>query len=174
MRDLVDATGETAILTVYNGQEVICIDKVETSLSVRMTLQAGRRRSPHAGASSKALMAYLPEEEIQAIIRDRGLPKLCANTITDPDELVAELARIREHGYAESHEETDLGAWGIATPIRDRKGDVVAAIGIAGPSSRFTNQLVQHWVVLCRQAAQRISALVNKGVQAEGAEQSRN
>jgi len=177
MRDLVAATGETAILTVYHGQEVTCIDKVETSRSVRMTLQAGTRRSPHAGASSKVLMAYLPEKEIQAIIRDKGLPKLCTYTITDPDELVAELARIRERGYAVSHEETDLGAWGIATPIRDRKGDkgdVVAAIGIAGPGSRFTNQLVQQYVGLCRQAARRISALLNKGVEAKGAEQSRS
>ena len=117
-------------------------------------------------------MAYLPEEEIEAIIRDKGLPKLCTNTITEPDELMAELARIRERGYAESHEETDLGAWGIATPIHDRKGDVVAAIGIAGPGSRFTSQLRQQWVILCQQAAQRISALLNKGVEAEGAEQT--
>jgi IclR family KDG regulon transcriptional repressor len=172
MRDLVVATGETAILTVYHEHEVICIDKVETSHSVRMTLEAGTRRPPHAGASSKILMAYLPEEEIQAIIRDQGLPKVCTNTITDPDELMAELARVRECGYAESREETDLGAWGVATPIRDRNGAVVAAIGIAGPSSRFTNQLVQQYVVLCRQAAQRISALLSRGIEAEGQELS--
>jgi len=128
MHDLVAATGETAILTVYHDQEVICVDKVETSYSVRMTLEVGRRRPPHAGASSKILMAYLPEEEIQAIIRDKGLPKVC---------------KIRACGYAESREETDLGAWGVATPIRGREGEVVAAIGIAGPSSRFTDQLVQ-------------------------------
>lgn len=174
MQDLVAATGETTILTVYHGQEVICIDKVETSHPVRMTLQVGTHRSPHAGASSKVLMAYLPEEELQAIIHNKGLPKLCTNTITDTDELRAELARIRERGYAESHEETDLGAWGIATPIRDRKGDVVAAIGIAGPGSRFTNQLPQQWVALCRQAAQRISALLNKGVEVKGVERSRS
>lgn len=174
MRDLVAATGETVVLTVYQGQEVVCIEKVETSHSVRLTLDVGTRRPPHAGASSKVIMAYLPEEEIQAVICDRGLPKLCTNTITDPDELMAELAGIREHGYAESHEETDLGAWGIATPIRGRNGDVVAAIGIAGPSSRFTDGLTQRYVMLCRQAAQRISALLKKGVEAEGAEQSRS
>jgi len=166
MHDLVAATGETAILTVYHDQEVICVDKVETSYSVRMTLEVGRRRPPHAGASSKILMAYLPEEEIQAIIRDKGLPKVCTNTITDPDELMAELAKIRACGYAESREETDLGAWGVATPIRGREGEVVAAIGIAGPSSRFTDQLVQQYVILCRQAAQRISALLSKGIEA--------
>ncbi len=163
MRDLVAATGETAILTTYHEHEVICIEKVETSHSVRMTLDVGTRRFPHAGASSKALMAYLPEEEIQAIIQDKGLPKLCTNTITDSDELVAELARIQERGYAMSCEETDQGAWGVATPIRGRESEVVAAIGVAGPSSRFTDELLQQYVALCRQAAYRISTLLNAG-----------
>ena len=174
MRDLVAAMGETVVLTVYQSQEVVCVEKVETSHSVRMTLDVGTRRPPHAGASCKVLMAYLPEEEIQAIIRDKGLPKLCSNTITDPEELAAELGRIRERGYAESREETDLGAWGVATPIRGRSGDVVAAIGIAGPGSRFTDELAQRYATLCHQSAQRISVLLNKGGEAEGTEQSRS
>ncbi|MFQ6099805.1 MAG: IclR family transcriptional regulator [Anaerolineae bacterium] len=165
MRDLVAATGETVILTVYQEQEVICIEKVETNYPVRLTLDVGTHRPPHAGASSKVLMAYLPQEEIQVIIRDKGLPKLCINTITDPDELTGELARIRERGYAVSHEETDLGAWGVATPISDWKGNVIAAVGIAGPRSRFDDELVQEYVRLCRQAARRISALLGAGIE---------
>jgi len=160
MEDLVTTTRETAILTVYHQQEVVCIEKVETSHPVRMTLHVGTRRPPHAGASSKVLMAYLPDEEIQAIVQEKGLPRLCVNTITDPDRLREELARIRERGYAESHEETDLGAWGVATPVFDREGRVVAAIGVAGPRSRYTEQRAQEFVALCRQAARRISALI--------------
>ena len=171
MRDLVAATGETVILTAYYGQEVICIDKVETNHSVRMTLEVGTRRPPHAGASCKVLMAYLPGEEIRAIIRDKGLPRLCTNTITDPDELLTELGAIRERGYAHSLEETDLGAWGVATPIRDWRGEVVAAIGVAGPISRLTDQLVQQCVALCRQAAQRISMLLGAGIGSRNEEQ---
>jgi len=164
IQDLVDATGETAILTVYRDHEVICIEKAETRHAVRMTLDVGMRRFPHAGASSKVLMAYLPEEEIQAIIQDKGLPRLCSNTITDPDDLRAEMARIRELGYAESREETDPGAWGIATPIYGHDGHVVAAIGIAGPSSRFTEELVERYVALCCQGARRISALLGSRI----------
>lgn len=161
MRDLVEATNETAILTVYQDQEVVCIDKVETSHPVRMTLDVGTRRHPHAGASSKVLMAYLPQAEISAIIENKGLPKLCTNTITDPEELKCELARIRENEYAESQEETDWGAWGVATPIKDIKGDVVAAVGVAGPRSRFTEGLAGKYVALCSQAAQQISSLIS-------------
>ncbi len=160
MDELVAATGETVILTAYQGLEVVCIERVETDHPVRMTLDVGMRRPPHAGASSKVLMAYLPEEEIQAIIREKGLPRLCVNTITDPEALYAELARIREHGYAESHEETDLGAWGVATPIFDRDGQVVAAIGVAGPRSRYTPERAQEFVRLCWETASRISMLL--------------
>lgn len=168
MQDLVAAAGETAILTVYSEGEVICIEKVESSHPVRMTLDIGTRRPPHAGASCKVLMAYLPQEEIEAIIRQRGLPRLCTNTITDPARLISELARIRERGYAESREETDLGAWGIAAPIRDLRGEVVAAIGIAGPTSRFAPEQVGQYVALCQEAAERISMLLKKGVKSAG------
>jgi DNA-binding IclR family transcriptional regulator len=163
MRDLMDATHETAILTVYHDYEVICIDTVETSQPVRLTLNVGTRRYAHAGASSKVLTAYLPDEEIQAIIRDKGLPRLCTNTITDPDDLMADLARIRKQGYAVSREETDVSAWGVAAPIFGWDSDVVvAAIGIAGPTSRFNNELVKRYAAQCKQSAEQVSELLRQ------------
>lgn len=170
LHDLVAATGEMALLTVYQAQEIICIGKVDTNHAVRLTLDVGTRRPPHAGASSKVLMAYLPEEEIQAIIRDKGLPKLCVNTITDSDKLLAALEVIRERGYAVSHEETDPGAWGVATPVSDWKGNVIAAVGVAGPGLRFSEELVQKYVTYCQQAARRISSSLS----GEGSEPSKN
>ena len=163
MHKLAGETGETTILTVYHDKEVICTDKVETSHHVRLALEVGARRACHAGASSKILMAYLPEEEIQAILRDKGLPKLCTNTITDPEKLKAELARIRERGYAQSLEETDLGAWGVAAPIRDWKGQVVGAIGVAGPTLRYSKEKIRQHAMLCCQAADEISKLSSLG-----------
>ena len=163
MRDLTAETGETALLTVYQAHEVVCVAKVESSHPVRLALDVGVRRPPHAGASSKALMAFLPEEEIEDIVRSQGLPKLCVNTITDRDALNAELARIREQGYAQSVEETDLGAWGVATPIRGWDGEVIAAIGLAGPIPRFGDELAQKYAARCEEAAKRISsALCNE------------
>lgn len=158
MRELADKTGETILLTQYYNGDVVCIDKVETSHSVRLTADIGAVRPPHAGASSKVLMAFLPDAEVQAIIREQGLPRLCDRTITDPVELQHELRIIRERGYAESHEETDRGAWGIATPIRDWRGQVVAALGIAGPTVRFNEQQTKEYVRLLCDAAGRISA----------------
>jgi DNA-binding IclR family transcriptional regulator len=158
MHDLVARTGETALLTVCHDREVVCVEKVESSHSVRLALEVGARRPLHAGASSKVLMAYLPGEEIEQIVREQGLPKLCVNTITDREELSAELDSIRERGYAQSIEETDQGAWGVATPIRDHNDDVIAAIGLAGPSSRFGEDVARRYVACCEEAARRISS----------------
>ncbi len=157
MREIAAATGEMVVLTVHSGQETVCTEVIDARHSVRLALEVGTRRPLHAGASSKILTAYLPEAEVQGAIRDRGLPKLCTNTITDLEELQAELAKIRELGYAQSLEETDPGAWGIATPIFDRGGAMVGAIGIAGPIQRHSEDLARHYVNLCREACQRVS-----------------
>lgn len=164
LRELMAATGESAILTVYQDGEVLCLDKVETTQPVRMTMTIGSRRPAHAGSSSKVLMAYLPRVEVEAIIRHHGLPKLCTNTITDPAALMAELDRIRAQGYARSLEETDLSAWGVAAPVFGwKEGQVVAAVGIAGPTSRYDEQRIEEYLRLCRRAADQISQRLRSG-----------
>jgi DNA-binding IclR family transcriptional regulator len=157
MREIAAATGELVVLTVYSGQEVVCIEKIDARHAVRLALEVGTRRPLHAGASSKVLAAYLPETEGQALLQGGHLPRLCTNTITDPEALAAELATIRAQGFAQSIEETDPGAWGVATPIFDRGGAMVGAIGVAGPIQRYSEELAQHYVTLCREACQKVS-----------------
>jgi DNA-binding IclR family transcriptional regulator len=168
MSDLVATTGETAILSIYHDHEVLIIDKCETSHSVRLKMEIGMRSAPHAGASSKVLLAYLPEEEITAIVTEKGLPKLCTNTITDLYSLKEELEKIRLCGYAFSLEETDHGAWGVATPIFDMNGRVVGAIGIAGPTQRYSKEKLDQFVELCRRQADGISEVLNVGSRSTG------
>jgi DNA-binding IclR family transcriptional regulator len=157
MRQIANATGETVALTVYADQEVLCIEKIEALHSVRLALEVGGRRHVHAGASAKILMAYLSKDEIQNIIKSRGLPKLGSNTITDPDRLLAELKKIQNQGYAVSIEETDPGSWGVSTPIFDKNKEIVAAIGVAGPIQRYSDTLLQQYLSECRKASLEIS-----------------
>jgi IclR family KDG regulon transcriptional repressor len=165
LADLATASGEMAILTVYRAHEVLCIDIAETSHRVALKMKIGVQRAAHAGASSKALIAYLPDEEVMAIVEDKGLPKLCTNTITEVEALNTELARIRERGYADSLEETDPGAWGVATAIRDWKGQVLGAIGLAGPTMRYSVDNVRKYAALCSDYADRISKTLRGGGQ---------
>jgi IclR family KDG regulon transcriptional repressor len=163
MAALVAATSETVVLTAYRDGAVICVDKIESRQSIRLVWDKGALRAPHAGASSKVLMAYLPPDEIQAIINKSGLPSVCVHTITEPEGLLAELAKIRTCGYATSIEETHHNAWGIAAPIRGRDGSVVSALGVAGPTSRFSPERTQECVALCRRAADRVSTVLRRG-----------
>ncbi|MFC2030190.1 IclR family transcriptional regulator [Chloroflexota bacterium] len=157
MEELAKATGEMIVLTVYANHEVVCLARIEARHPVRLQLEVGARRPAHAGASSKILTAFLPEEEVQAIIRERGLPRLCTSTITEPELLAAELAQIRAQGYAQSIEETDSGAWGIATPVFKRGQVVAGSVGVAGPIQRYSDDLAQRYVALCREACHRAS-----------------
>src|SRR5204862_5070630 len=98
----------------------------------------------HAGASQKALLAFLGEEEVGRVATG-SLERLCRATITDPEALHANLAEIRERGWAISFEETIIGVWGVAVPLLDEHDGVVAALGLAGPSARLSpDEVVDH------------------------------
>jgi len=131
-------TGETALLTVVapGGSRGVCLERVETAQPLRLSVQPGRRVPLHAGSSQKALLAFLPEDAIERVL-SQPLERLCERTIVDPSDLRAELAHIRERGWARSVEETNLGVSGIAIPVLSERGGVVCAIGIAGPSARL-------------------------------------
>lgn len=157
MEELQEKTGELVALMIYHNQEMVCIEKIDTEKPLRVAMDVGRHQAPHASSSCRVIMAYLPEAEIQAIIREKGLPKLCKNTITDADELLAELSRVRAQGYAHSHEEVDLDARGLSAPIFDHNGRVIAGLSVVGPMFRFKEDMVAPYSRLVMAAARRIS-----------------
>jgi len=158
LQALCETTGETAILSIRDGNVGICLAMVESSQSVRLTMQVGRRIMLHAGASSKVLWAFLPEPEIRQILAEIELSPVQVNTITDREQLLLELGRIRERGYAVSFEETDAGAMGIAAPVYDHAGQPIAGIGIAAPLSRFPAERVSVMAPAVVDAARALSA----------------
>jgi IclR family KDG regulon transcriptional repressor len=158
LQDLARSTGETAILSVRDGNEGICLEMVESNQPVRLTMCVGKRLMLHAGASAKVLWAFLPEAEVRRILGEIELAALKPNTITDPDEMYQELASIREQGYATSFEETDSEAMGVAAPVYDYTGQTVAGIGIAAPISRIPPAQVPKVAPLVVEAGRRLSA----------------
>jgi len=136
-------SGETALLTVPSATHDagVCLERVETSQPLRLSVQPGRQLPLHAGASQKALLAFMPEEEMEHVL-SRPLQRLCSATITDRDTLQRELEQIRHRGWASSYEETNVGVWGVAVPIVDARRGIVAAVGIAGPSARLSSTRV--------------------------------
>lgn len=136
---LAQETGETVNLIAWADEfTAICIDKRDSARLLQITAKIGARFALHAGAVPKLLLAYSPPERVERYLALRQpLQQFTPHTITDPEELRAELARIRARGYSVSDEDLDLGACAIAAPIFDRRGDVVAGVSIAMPASRF-------------------------------------
>ncbi len=153
LRRLSEATGETALLTVLTPERDrgVCLERVETSQPLRLSVQPGRQLPLHAGASQKALLAFMPEEDIDRVV-SQPLERFCRSTIITAGALRRELAAIRGRGWASSYEETNVGVWGVAVPVLS-SSDVVCAVGIAGPSARLSVQRVRHDVGLVHEAA---------------------
>ncbi|MGH2529518.1 MAG: IclR family transcriptional regulator [Actinomycetota bacterium] len=165
LRRLCHETGETALLTVLSdgNDRSVCLERVESSQPLRLSVEPGRQIPLHAGASQKVLLAYLPPEEINRLLSG-PLERLCRATITDPNELRAELAQIRRRGWASSFEETNLGVWGLAVPILNNHGWVIAGVGLAGPSARLPRARVAEYLPRLRAGATEIAKAL--GVQA--------
>jgi len=157
MQSLLSTTHETVFLTVPYGNKVMCIERLESHLHLKLSFEPGRTMPMHAGASAKVLMAFLDKAKQDRIIREEGLPRFTDNTLTDPDELKANLEAIRAQGYAISNQERDVGARGIAAPISDTRGFVIASLSIAGPQSRITEEKTRAYIELIIAGAQRIT-----------------
>jgi DNA-binding IclR family transcriptional regulator len=153
LRQLSEATGETALLTVLTParDRSVCLERVETSQPLRLSVQPGRQLPLHAGASQKALLAFMPADEIERVTA-QPLERLCTATITSGPALRRELAAIRTRGWSGSYEETNVGVWGVAVPVRSA-ADVICAVGIAGPSPRLSDERVRRDVRLTHEAA---------------------
>jgi len=161
LRRLCRESGETALLTATSEHHDhgVCLERVESPHPLRLSVHTGRLLPLHAGASQKVLLAYLPHEEIDRILSG-SLERVCRATIVDPDELRADLARIRRRGWADSFEETDVGVWGLAVPILDAGGRLVAAVGLAGPSARMSRSRLREHVARLRSGAEDIGRAV--------------
>ena len=138
LEDLVRDSGETGHLAVLDGGEAVYIEKVEARRALRIPSAIGRGYPAHATSLGKLLLAHLDTYASDALISERGLHRFAPNTITDPDRLREELARIRGQGYAVDDEEYEEGLRCIGAPIVGHTGQVVAAIGIGGPVTRVT------------------------------------
>jgi DNA-binding IclR family transcriptional regulator len=137
MRDLAQRTNETSTLSVRVGWRRVYIDQATPARDIKMVIQLGGAYPLHAGASSKALLASLPPEEIQTFFATQRLDPVTDRTMTDPDALAGELELIRARGYAVSSGERQAGAASVAAPVLGRGGHLLAVISVCGPQDRF-------------------------------------
>jgi IclR family transcriptional regulator, acetate operon repressor len=142
------ATNETATLSLRYGWERMYVDQVTPDREVKMTVALGRPFPLHAGGSSKAFLAFLPESEQEEYITQHELSALTDRTIVDPARLRKELRQVRSRGYALSFGERQAGAGSIASPVLDHRDRPVAVISVCGPLERLRDEVDEVATVL--------------------------
>ncbi len=155
--ELHQQTQETISLYILDGCDRVCIERLESPQSVRIVQRIGRRLPLYAGSAGKAMLAFLSAERQEEILQSSRLEPLTPRTITDPAVLRRELKKIREQGCAVSYGEWLVDAAGVSAPIFDQNGEVVAAVVISGPISRFGKEVVARYCVEVKRVAELIS-----------------
>ncbi len=142
---LASVVQETVHLVILDHGEIVYLDKVEKvsdPKSLRMVSRIGMRNYAHSCAVGKVLLASLPDNERDEIIAQKGLPRMTKNTIVSSRELKKHLADVKARGYAMDNEENEEGIRCVASPVKNDRGEVIAAISISGPSVRLTENRI--------------------------------
>lgn len=140
LEDLQSRTEKTIYLTTHIGGKVLYLEEAHQNNRMYTFSITGKTLHMHCTGCGKAMLAFLPKEEIRQIIATHGLPSFTANTITSEEVLYEELAQIRERGYAFDNEEEGIGVKCIAAPILNMQGYPTAAVSISGAASSMQEE----------------------------------
>ena len=137
LQQLVDEIEETCNIGVLDGLQFVYLERVECRWSLRVHLEAGSRVPAHCTSGGKIMLAHLEPNLRARLLRSAELKAYTDRTITSVPDLEVELARVRELGYAGNDQEFTLGITGVAVPILDRQGRLLAGLAIQGPQARL-------------------------------------
>ncbi|MFZ2648732.1 MAG: IclR family transcriptional regulator [Burkholderiaceae bacterium] len=134
-----DNTKEAVHLAILDQSSIMFLYNLETSQAIGIRSYIGTRKPAHCTSEGRALLAFATPEAVATTIK-AGLVARTPKTNTDPKLLQKILEEVRQAGYAIDDEESEIGMRGVAAPIRDISGKVIAAVGLAGPIQRLTKK----------------------------------
>ncbi|MGO4157367.1 IclR family transcriptional regulator [Cupriavidus sp. YAF13] len=155
MDKLMHASGESVHLSVLDRAEVVYVHKIDSPNPVRAYTQIGGRALAHCVATGKAMLAFQPDTALQRMFST--LAPSTPNSIVEPERFLREMAKVRKQGYAVNRGEWRETVYGVAAPICDGNGHVIAAIGLSGPAERFRPHKIKGFAALVLNAATEIS-----------------
>jgi DNA-binding IclR family transcriptional regulator len=155
---LVDEIGETCNFNMRDGDEVVYLERVETTANVRLHMKAGSRVPLHCTASGKLLLSAMPDASVLRLLGRGPLKRYTERTIVDVDALLRALGRIRASGVGTDVSEYLEGSVCLAVPVRDARGRIFAAVAVHGPAPRMTLRKGHAFLPAMREAAAAIGA----------------
>lgn len=163
MTMLRDASGETVALQVPVWPDRVCVEQVESLSGLRRVHNIGERKPLTTASPGRCYLAFVSEEEVERALQARPPEPMTPFTITEPDLLRQELARVRADGYAITISESIVGMCGIAAPILGQEGRPIAMISVAGPEVRWNRSAMVKFAPTLIETTSRLS-LASEGV----------
>lgn len=164
MRTLSDEIGEVVGLGAVEGDHIILVDIIHTQQLLNINMNIGAVIPPHATATGKAILAFLPDTRTDQILRVHGLTRFTPNTITSVKSFKKELAQVRAFGFAAAFDENAFGLTTIGAPVRNSDGDVTAALAIFMPSMKMPkDKFISSFKKKVIQVADQISLAMGYG-----------
>lgn len=158
--ELSETLGETVHMGVLEGNSAVYVLKIESRYTIRMFSRVGRRIPLYCTSIGKVLLAFSKIEEREMALKGVRLLAFTEKTLTTRAALDAELARIREQGFALDDEEHEMGIHCIGAPVFDHTGSVVATISVSWPGFRYKREEEHEKIDTIKAAAARISAIL--------------
>lgn len=154
-----EATGEAVHLAVLQGDQVVTVAKSEARQAVRVDAGViGSAEPPHATATGKAMLAWLPDDQTRRILDVNGLKRFTPNTITDRAALIEDMRHVRRNGFAVDREEFQLGVVCVGAAVRDHSGAVIGSLSASAPAFRASEEHLALMRQAVAEAARELSA----------------
>jgi IclR family acetate operon transcriptional repressor len=160
MHRLMEQVGETANLAILDGTEAVFIAQVQCHEMMRTVVRLGSRVPLHASGVGKAIFAALPDAQIDAILKVKGLPRITENTIVATETMWAALRVIRQRGYSFDDEEHARSTRCVGAAVYDEHAEPLGAISIAGPSSRLADERIRQLGPIVAHVAEELTRQV--------------
>jgi IclR family transcriptional regulator, KDG regulon repressor len=165
-----NATRETVQVAVLDGREVVYVERRESPQTIRLFGRVGHRNEAHCTSTGKILLASLEPMALDNILSGWRLARHTPYTVTDIAVLRTQLEQVRSRGWAENVNEAEMWTASVAAPIRNARGNVVAAVSVAGPVQRlngdslrrFARPTVEAGLAISRRLGFRDAASVNR------------
>jgi IclR family acetate operon transcriptional repressor len=138
LREMVEQSNESAFLCIQEGDEALCVERVESQQEVNIfSLRVGGKQPLHWGGAPRALLVGMDEHQLKEYAYRTGLPAKTSQTIHNLEALLTDVQLIRQRGYALSMDDVVTGISAVGAPVYDHSGQVVASISLSGLSMRF-------------------------------------
>ena len=159
MERLVEEVHESSSMSVLDGDDIVYVARVPMARIMTVAINVGTRFPAYATSMGRVLLAALPDKALEEYLARVTPERLTPRTVTSPDALRAELARVRAQGYSIVDQELEGGLRAVAAPVRDKAGTTVAAINVSSHASRSSMEKIRRELVpRLRAAAARIEA----------------